>query len=97
MTSGQNYLSQNHIEVIISLSFFLIFLETMDIETRSELLSLFSFRMIYMANNGVLEKHTYNLVGNNVKQDAILTWNCLSWLLLNKVICNFYLVSYLSF
>ena len=69
----------------------------MDIGTRSELLSLLSFCMIYMANDGVLEKHTYNLVGNDVKQDAILTWSCLSWLLLNKVICNFNLVSYLSF
>ena len=77
--------------------FFKSFLETMDIGTRSELLSLLSFCMIYMANNGVLENHTYNLVGNDVKQIAILTWSCLSWLLLNKVICNFYLVSYLSF
>lgn len=53
--------------------------------TRSELLSLLSFRMIYKDDEGILHKHTHNLIGDDIKQDAFLTWACLSWLLTKKV------------
>ena len=58
----------------------------MDQGTRSEVLSLLSFRMVFCENDGNIVKHTHSLIGNDVKQDAFLTWGCLSWLLKHKVI-----------
>ena len=53
--------------------------------TRSEVLSLLSFRFVYRDENGILHKHTHSLVSEDVKQDAFLTWACLAWLLENNV------------
>jgi hypothetical protein len=57
----------------------------MDQGGRNEQLSLLSFRMIYKDEHGVLHKHTHNLIGSDNKQDALLTWACLAWLLDTKV------------
>lgn len=53
--------------------------------TRTEVLSLLSFRFVFLDAEGKLQKHTHSLVSEDVKQDAFLTWACLAWLLEKRV------------
>lgn len=56
----------------------------MDQGAQQTTLSLLSFQMVWL-QDGIIHKHMYNFCGEDVKQDAYLTWACFVWIFENRV------------
>lgn len=63
-----------------------IFLATMSQGTQKESYSLLGFHLIWFdKDEGQLCSVTYSFVGEDIKQDAFLTWACLYYILKHLV------------